>query len=67
VIDDELKLCGELISKVLILSQDQNLIMFIYGAAVDAKYIYNAFLKFYEKFVKVFIFLLLILFLSKFF
>ena len=56
MIEDELKLCGELISKVLILSQDQNLIMFIYEAAADAKFIYNSFLKFYEKFVKVFIF-----------
>lgn len=51
--DEELKLCGEVISKIMILSQNQVFLQFIFENPGQAKFLYTAFLKFYEKFVKV--------------
>lgn len=51
--EEDLKICGEVISKIMIISQNQQFLQFIFEEPLQSKMLYNAILKFYEKFVKV--------------
>ena len=51
--EDDLKICGEVISKIMIISQNQQFLQFIFEEPLQSQMLYNAILRFYEKFVKV--------------
>ena len=57
LIEEELKLCGDVISKVMILSQNPSFLIYMLENHAESKFLFRSFLKFYEKFVKVYNFL----------